>query len=261
MIRAYLSEWLKLRRPSMILGGAGAMIGFAILAVVLTLSRLGATGGPGGSHLTAAQVTAYDGFSQLMANSATFIGVVALAVCAISVGMEYTNGTMRNLLVRQSNRLHLLTGKLLAVASFVTIAAVAATAAALITAVLLAPSHALSISAWFTGEGVRSLLAGTGNVVLSTLAWSVIGAAVAMVLRSTTAAIAGGLAYALVVENLLSAAWSGGKQWLPGQLIGAVAQGGTSSVAYATALALVAAYACLALGAAGVVFRFRDVAA
>ena len=44
MIRAFWSEWLKIRRPAMILGGAGAMVGFAVLAIVLTLSQLGRAG-------------------------------------------------------------------------------------------------------------------------------------------------------------------------------------------------------------------------
>lgn len=47
MIRAFRSEWLKLLRPATILGGAGAMVAFAVLTVVLTLSQVG-TGTAGG---------------------------------------------------------------------------------------------------------------------------------------------------------------------------------------------------------------------
>jgi len=54
MIRAYTSEWLKIRRPATLVGGAGTMIGIAVLAIVLTLRRLGSTGGSGGGALTAA---------------------------------------------------------------------------------------------------------------------------------------------------------------------------------------------------------------
>ena len=261
MIRAYWSEWLKIRRPAMILGGAGSMIGFAVLAIVLTLRRLGSTGGPGGSVLTTALVSASDGFAQLMANSATFIGVVALAICAIAVGMEYGNGTLRNLLVRQPDRLRLLAGKLLAQASFLALVTVLAYGAALATALLVAPGYGISTSAWFTNEGVQSLLSTAGNLLLSTLAWGAIGAVLAIVLRSTATAIAGGLAYALVVENLLSATVSGSKQWLPGQLIDTIARGGTSSVSYASALLLVGLYLLAAVGIAGALFRYRDVAA
>jgi len=262
MMRAYWSEWLKLWRPRMILGSGGSMIGFAVLALVLTLSRVGSSaGGPGVSALSAGQVAATNGFSQLIATSTTFMGVVALAVFAMGIGMEYVNGTLRNLLVRQPHRLLLLGGKLLATASFVAGAAILAFGAAFLAAVLLTPSHGISTAAWFTGAGLRSLLATLGNLLLSTLAWGVMGAAAATVLRSTTAAIVGGLAYALVVEVLLSAAWSGGKQWLPGELMRAVAQGGTPTVTYTWALTFVGAYAVVALGLASRLFWVRDVAA
>ena len=77
----------------------------------------------------------------------------------------------------------------------------------------------------------------------------------------TAIAIAGGLVYALVVENLLNATISGSNRWLPGQLIDAIARGGTSTVSYTSALLLVGAYLVVALGVAGTLFRKRDVAA
>ncbi len=260
MIRAYRSEWLKIRRPAMMLGGAGAMIGFAVLAVVLTLSRLGSVGGGPGEGVTAARVAASTGFATLMGASATFIGVVALAVCAVAVGMEYANGTLRNLLVRQPRRLRLLAGKLLALGSFLALAVALAAGAALAAALLLTPGHGISTAAWFTTAGVRSLFTTAGDLLLATLAWGAIGAGLAAVLRSTAVAIAGGLAYALVVENLLSATWSGGKQWLPGQLIDAIARGGGPSVSYASALGLVGLYLLVAGVIVGALFQRRDVA-
>jgi len=206
-------------------------------------------------------VAASNGFATLQGFSTTFIGVVALAVCAIAVGTEYSNGTLRNLLVRQPARLRLLAGKLLALGSLVAIGALLACGAALATALLLLPAHSISASAWFTSTGVRSLLATAGNLVLATLGWGALGAALALVLRSTAAAIAIGLAYVLVAENLLAAVWSGGDQWLPGQLLFALAKGGTTSVAYGRALVLVGLYVVVAVGAASALFRRRDVMA
>jgi len=261
MIRAFRSEWLKIRRPAMILGGAGAMVGFAVLAIVLTLNQLGGAGGGPGGELTAAQVAASDGFAALMGVSATFIGVIALAVCAVAVGMEYANGTLRNLLVRQPGRPRLLTGTLLALGSFLALAVALSYGAALATALLLVPGHGISTAAWFSGAGIQSLLAAAGNLLLATLAWGAIGAVLAIVLRSTAVAIAGGLAYALVVENLLTATWSGGAQWLPGQLIDAIARGGTAAVSYGSALGLVGLYLLVAGVIVGAFFQRRDVAA
>ncbi len=266
LTRAFKSEWLKLRRPGMILGGLGAMIGFSILAIVLNLTRLNATAvpGPGGrvsAGLTAAQVAASTGFATLTSISATFMGVVALAVCAIAIGMEYSNGTLRNLLVREPGRLRLLGGKLLALASFVTLGVVLAYGAALVTALILVPTHDISTAAWFTSDGVQSLLKGAGNLLLATLVWGALGAILALVLRSTAPALSIGLVYILVVEQVILLAWSDGEKWLPGRLISAIAQGGTSVVPYGNALLLVGTFIVAALVAAGAFFRQRDVAA
>jgi ABC-2 type transport system permease protein len=264
MIRAFKSEWLKLRRPGMILGGLGAMIGFSILAIVLNLTRLNSAvaGRPGGgAGLTAAQVAASNGFSAIMGISATFIGVVALAICAIVVGMEYSNGTLRNLLVRQPDRLRLLGGKLLALASFLTLGVIVAYGAALVTALILVPTHDISTAAWFTSDGVQSLLKGGGNLLLATLVWGALGAILALVLRSTALALSIGLVYVLVVEQVILLAWSDGDKWLPGRLIAAIAQGGTSAISYGNALLLVGVFVVAGLSAAGALFRQRDVAA
>lgn len=261
MMRAFMSEWLKMRRPAMVLGGAGAMVGFAVVAIVLTLNKLGSAGGGPISGLGAARIAASDGFAALMGASTTFIGLVALALCAVSVGMEYATGMLRNLLVRQPRRLRLLAGKLLALGSFITLAVVLAYGAALATALLLTPGHGISTTAWFSTEGVQSLFSTAGNLLLATLVWGAIGAGLALVLRSTAVAIAGGLGYILVVETLLTATWSGGAQWLPGQLIKTIARGGTADVSYASALGLVGLYLLVAGAIVSTLFVRRDVAA
>ena len=259
VIRAFRSEWLKLLRPSIILGGAGAMCGFAILAVVLRLSRLGGTHIGPGTDLTVAMVAASNGFAPLIIYTAPFLGLVSLAVCAVAVGTEYSNGTLRNLLVRQPARLRLLTGKLLALGSFVTLAVAVSYGIGLVAALLLVPGHGVSTSAWFTAGGVQSLLATAGNLLLATLAWAAYGAVLAIMLRSAAAAISLGLGYLLVGETLLSSVWSGGNQWLPRVLMVALGLGGTPEVAYGRALVLTGIYVVVAIGVAAILFRQRDV--
>ena len=259
MIRAFRSEWLKMLRPSIILGAAGTMCGFAILAVVLRLSRLGGTHIGPGTDLTAPMVAASNGFAPLIVFTAPFLGLVSLAVCAVAVGMEYSNGTLRNLLVRQPARLRLLTGKLLALGSFVTLAVAVSYGIGLVAALLLVPGHGVSTSAWFTAGGVQSLLATAGNLLLATLAWAAYGAVLAIMLRSAAAAISLGLGYLLVGETLLSSVWSGGNQWLPRVLMVALGLGGTSEVAYGRALVLTGLYVVVAIGIAAILFRQRDV--
>lgn len=261
MIRAFRSEWLKLLRPSMILGAVGTMSGFALLVVLLRLSRVGSAHIGPGTDLTASMVAASTGFAALIGFTAPFLGLVALAVCAVMVGTEYSNGTLRNLLVRQPARLQLLTGKLLALGSFVTVAVVVSCCAGLAASLLLVPSYGISTSAWFASAGIQSLLSTAGNLLLATLAWGAFGAVLAIVFRSAAAAISVGLGYLLVGETLLTTVWSGANQWLPRALLVSLAQGGTVEVAYVRALVLIGLYVVIALGVAATLFRQRDVAA
>ena len=258
MTRSFLSEWIKLRRPGMILGGAGTIVGFAILTVVLTLTTASATPtdqeGPGGG-LTLAQLATADGLASILASAATFIGVVALSVFAISIASEYSQGTLRNLLVRQPRRARLLAGKTLALASFTTLAVLVAGVAAVAVALLVAPTQDISTSAWFTSAGWTALGAGLGNLLLATLGWGLLGT-----LRAPAAAVGVGLAYALPGELLVTAAWSDGARWLPGQLLDALAQGGTAAVTYGSAGLLLALYGVVAMVAGTTLFARRDVA-
>ena len=263
MTRSFLSEWIKLRRPGMILGGAGTIVGFAILTVVLTLTTATATPtdqGPGGEGLTLAQLATADGLASILASAATFIGVVALSVFAMSIASEYSQGTLRNLLVRQPRRVRLLAGKLLALASFTTLAVVVAGIAAVATALLVAPTQDISTAAWFTSAGWTALAGGLGNLLLATLGWGLVGALLALVLRAPAAAVGVGLAYALPGELLLTTAWSDGARWLPGQLLDTLAQGGTAAVTYGSAGLLLALYGVVAMVAGTTLFARRDVA-
>jgi ABC-2 type transport system permease protein len=262
MLRSFLSEWIKLRRPGMILGGAGTIVGFAILTVVLTLTTASTTPtdqGPGGGF-TLAQLAASDGLAVILATAATFIGVVALSVFAMSIASEYSQGTLRNLLVRQPRRVRLLAGKLLALASFTTIAVVVAGVAAAAVALVIAPAQDISTSAWFTSAGWTALGAGLGNLLLATLGWGLLGTVLALVLRAPAAAVGVGLAYALPGELLVTAAWSDGARWLPGQLLDTLAQGGTAAVTYGWAGLLLALYTIVAVVAGTTLFTRRDVA-
>jgi ABC-2 family transporter protein len=150
MWRSLLSEWIKLRRPAMLLGGAGAIVGFAAVTVALTLNSVAE--GPA-EGFTLDQIVAANGLARTVASAAQFIGVVALALFAISIAGEYTLRTLRNLLVRQPRRVRLLAGKLLALASFTAVAVVLGEVAAVLTALVVAPSQDIATAAWFTGDG------------------------------------------------------------------------------------------------------------
>jgi ABC-2 type transport system permease protein len=262
MTRSFLSEWIKLRRPGMILGGAGTIVGFAILTVVLTLTTASATPtdqGPGAGS-TLQQLAAADGLASVLGSAATFIGVVALSVFATSIAGEYSQGTLRNLLVRQPRRVRLLADKLLALASFTTLAVIVAGIAAVATALIVAPTQDISTTAWFTSAGWTALAASLTNLLVATLGWGLLGALLGLVLRAPAAAVGVGLAYALPGELLLTTAWSDGARWLPGQLLDTLAQGGTTAVTYGSAGLLLALYGVVAMVAGTTLFTRRDVA-
>jgi ABC-2 type transport system permease protein len=262
MLRSFLSEWIKLRRPAMVLAGAGTIIGFAVLTVALTFTTASTTPGAQGpgQGLTLAQLASPDGPARTVGDAAEPIGVIALAVFAISIAGEYAQGPLRNLLVRQPRRARLLAGKLLALGSFTALAVVLAELAAVGTALIVAPSQDIATAAWFTSDGWAALGAGLSNLLLATIGWGLLGALLALVLRSPAAAVGAGVAYALPFELLVSAAWDSGVRWLPGQLLETLAEGGAATVTYGRAALLLASYGVLAVVASTTLFTRRDVA-
>ena len=263
MTRSFLSEWIKLRRPGMILGGAGTIVGFAILTVVLTLTTASATPtdqGPGGEGLTLAQLATADGLASILASAATFIGVVALSVFAMSIASEYSQGTLRNLLVRQPRRVGLLAGKLLALASFTTIAVSSPGSRRSPPPCSSPPPRTSRPRPGSPAPAGPPWPAGSATCCWPPSGGALLGALLALVLRAPAAAVGVGLAWALPGELLVTAAWSDGARWLPGQLLDALAQGGTAAVTYGSAGLLLALYGVVAMVAGTTLFARRDVA-
>ena len=150
-------------------------------------------------------------------------------------------------------------GKLLALATFDIATLVAAALVALAAGALAARLAGLDSSAWFSGAGLAETGKGVGELLLSSLGWGLLGALLGLLLRSPAFAIAAGLAYALPLENLFVKVWSSGDRWLPGQLLDALASGGTASAPFNRAALLIGVYAIAGLTAAAVTFSRRDV--
>jgi ABC-2 type transport system permease protein len=264
MLRAFRSEWLKLRRPGMALA-AGVIVVLGALSTAITIIAVQDTparlSGPGGGRPTLHELAAADGLARTIERAATLLGVVALGIFAVAVAAEYSQGTLRNLLVRQPRRLRLLAGKLLAVAGLVTIAVLVSVGTAAGVAFPVAAGRGLDTGAWTTATGLQALASGAGDLALATLGWGLLGAVLGIVLRSPAPAVGVGVAYALPLEAILTAAWSQGARWLPGQLLGALATGGTADVTYARAAAPLAVYLAIALAVAATLFARRDVTA
>ncbi len=257
MIRSYVSEWIRFHKTARV--GILLMVVFVVLIslmVILGSEEMGPGGaGHGGPLGGAADLTAADGAVAALSTSANLIGIVAIALFALSVARDFEWGTIRNLLVGQPRRAILLSGKLLAVASYVIIGVVASGVVAALLAVLLAPTQDISTDAWTVTASLGTL----GTTAIATVLWGLVGAVLAMVTRSAAISITAGVAYLLIIENLLGLVWDSAGEWLPAGVIEAFASGGTDLVSFEKSIVLASAYAILGLGVMYVTFMRRDV--
>ena len=267
MTGTFLATWITLRRRTLLWGTyatTAALLALFTAVIFLNTSDSAATtqeGAPPGAGVTRADLVASGGLLQGLTSGATFVGVIALSVAAAAVAGQYTTGTLRNLLIRQPRRLRLLAGTWAALATFVVGAVLLAAVVAALVAVALAGPRDVDTSAWFTADAWGEHLRSVGQVALSGLGFATLGAALGVLLRTSVLAVSLGLAWLLPVETILSGTIDDADRWLPGQLLAAVASGGTATVSLAAALTTVVAYVVVAAGAAGTSFVRRDVTA
>jgi len=263
MFGAFLSEWVKLRRRSMLLFGLGGTMFFAVLATLFTFERAVKMLEPGfhghGFRVTVAELSRPNGLVHGIVDVSNLVGIVALALFAGATASEYSQGTLRNLLVRQPGRIRLLAGKFLALALFVLVGIILAFVAAIVIAYAVGPGKGVHTSAWTSGTGLGDTFQAILHVYLAAIGYGVLGTALAVILRSPAVAITIGVAYSLPGDAIINALWSNGDRWLPGQLLSAVAHGGTSDSGYARSLLWVLLYAVIAGAGTLFLFQRRDV--
>jgi ABC-2 type transport system permease protein len=254
---AFTSEWVKLRRPTLLLSTFLGIAAAASLFVVLMFTQATATGG----IVTLHQLAQPNGLVIGVARAAMLLGVVAFGIAAAQVASEYSLGTLRQLLVRQPRRAVLLAGKMLGVITFLVLALCFAAVIALVVAVVAAHGRGVPTGAWFTATGLGDLFRELGDLALATVGYSVLGMALGQFIRSAVFAVIIGFAWLIVVENIITRIVPSTQQWLPGQSVIAVASGGAEGVSYERGLILGAVYLVAAVAAAMTVFLRRDVTA
>ena len=257
MNAAFASEWIKLRRRGMY-AALAAVVGLSSLIVLLVINHAGGNGEH--SFLTLAELTASGGFARIVGHTGDLLKVITLGVFASVFASEFSQGTMRNLLVRQPHRLRLLAGKYLATVTATAAALAAALAVSIPVGLLAAGTKHVSTSAWWTSSGLSALAHTEINLLLACIGYGTIGVLLAIVFRSPVAAIGAGLAYLLPIEGILSAVITGATRWLPGQLLDALATGGTPDVTYRAAALTLAVYGILAATITGLLFSRPAVA-
>ena len=261
MIRIFKSEWRKLRRPTLFLGTLAAVIGLTGLISSLLFLLLDSERGNGreGMIITRETLALPNGLYVGFANSAGLLGVIALCVFAAQTAIEYTNGTLRNLLVREPRRLLLLAGKYLAMISFALITVCFSAIVSVGISATLANVKDVNTDLWYTSSALSLFGSTFGNVLLSVISYGTVGMKLGLLLRSPISSISIALAWILVVENILSATVDGISKWLPGQLMSSIPVQFGVDFSYSWALIGSASYLLISGAAAAILFKRRDV--
>jgi ABC-type transport system involved in multi-copper enzyme maturation permease subunit len=261
MIRIFKSEWRKLRRPTLFLGTLAAVIGLTGLISSLLFLLLDSERGNGreGMIITRETLALPNGLYVGFANSAGLLGVIALCVFAAQTAIEYTNGTLRNLLVREPRRLLLLAGKYLAMISFALITVCFSAIVSVGISATLANVKDVNTDLWYTSSALSLFGSTFGNVLLSVISYGTVGMTLGLLLRSPISSISIALAWILVVENILSATVDGIAKWLPGQLMSSIPVQFGVDFSYSWALIGSASYLLISGAAAAILFKRRDV--
>jgi ABC-2 type transport system permease protein len=214
ILRAFRSELIKCRRWSM-LAGTGIMLAASAFFSYLTFHQI--TSGVTGREidpLTHAFPTSL-GLITVMGQARAFIIVVALIIVTANLAAEWSQGTWRNLLLREPRRVRLLTGKMLALILFVLVSMMLTLVASSVLVLALASAQGVPIAAWTSPAGVSAWLAFFGNEVLCLIGVSLLGMLIAILTRSTGLAVGVALAYVLVPEGIVAMVWSEGSRWFP----------------------------------------------
>jgi ABC-type transport system involved in multi-copper enzyme maturation permease subunit len=273
-MRALRSEWFKLTRSNTLFGFGGAMVGLTLLFTALAFLSVGGAdvdldGGDSEAFVTAEVLSTSDGSVFASTNLASMLGIVALALFASSMAGEFNKGTIRMLFVAEPNRIKVLAGKLAALALFVVAGVAAAMTASIGIGALLAPSAGVDTSNWWTTEGLTAIGVSYVNIAGAVLVPGLIGAAIAILTRSSAIAISVVAAYFILGEALIAGFWDTLAQWGPSAVSNALAVGGIGGagmmggaapvIAYTTAATLALVYAIVSVTISAAILTSRDV--
>lgn len=221
VIRAFLSEVLKFRRWS-VLAGAGAMVAVSTFIAYLTFHQIasGATGKEMAGLIAAFHTP--QGLVAIIGQARSLIIAIALVLVSANLAAEWTQGTLRNLLVREPHRLRWLAGKMLAVVLFVLLSMLLTLMVSGAFVLILAQGQGIQTAAWTSAEGLRIFLEFLGNEVLCLIGVSALGMLIAVLTRSVVAAVGIALAYILVLEGIIAVVAPQVSQWFPGRVFNTI---------------------------------------
>jgi len=262
MLNVTRAELRKLRRPTLLYSTILVVMLLTGLFTTIIFLRIGTAHGPNrrGDMIDASILSQPQGLVYGFKIVAFFLGITALCVFASQTAQEYTLGTLRNLLVRQPARMKILAGKYLSMTIFAIVLVLADALVAIGVSYALAGHAKVSTSAWITSAALVLFGKTFVNVLLATMAYGTLGMILGLLFRSPISAIATGVIWSLILENILSAVVSSTSKWLPGQNFSNIAQGGAPEVSYHWSLILSLIYLTGAFAIVAILFKRRDVA-
>ena len=262
MIRIIAAEWRKLRRPTLFLGTLGAALFFTALTTTFLYLMIDSEQGNSdrGRQVGREVLGLASGSVYGFASVGGLLGIIALCVFAAQTAQEYTYGTLRNLLVRQPGRIRILIGKLIAMKIFALILVVIAAVVSISLSYFLSDRARVTTDLWFTSAGFTEIGKTLLNVSISVIYFGIVGMVLGLLLRSPISAISIGVLWLLIIENLIGAVKPVTLEWMPGNQLSTIAQGGSQNVDYSHALLLGSGYVILGAVIAAVLFSRRDVA-
>jgi ABC-2 type transport system permease protein len=202
---SYRAEMLKLVRwPAMWVLGAVLLVLAQVFGYLIPYVGYRGGGGSGfAAGLTAEQLLTDVLPGHLVPNTLggfpVFAGAIALTMGAIVAGSEYGWGTLKTILTQGPGRRSVLAGKLLAIVTASLALAVGVFALNALWSWVIAATEDRPAN-WPTGVQLVTGV-GAGWLVLGT--WSLVGAFLGVLFRSTSLAVGLGLVWALAVENLV----------------------------------------------------------
>ena len=214
LLRAFRSELLKCRRWSMF-AGTGIMLVPSAFFAYLTFHQI--TSGATGQELNplAHAFPTELGLITVLGQARSFIIVVALIIVTANLAAEWSQGTWRNLLVREPRRLRLLAGKMLALMLFVLCSMTLTLVGSSVLILAVAHAQGVQTAAWTSSAGLSAWLAFFGNEVLCLIGVCLLGMLIAVLTRSTGIAVGVALVYVLIPEGIIATVWNEGSRWFP----------------------------------------------
>ncbi|WP_446219011.1 ABC transporter permease subunit [Micromonospora sp. IBHARD004] len=272
MSRSVRAELAKLvRRPaSWLLLAITLVLSLVFTYVFPYASIAGGTGGPN-SDRTLPMLLPDHLVGNSLGGLPVFLGAIVLILGVLTVGGEYGWGTWKTVLSQGPSRLEVYAGKLLALA----IAALVVVLSVFVVGAVAGGSIAVAESQPVHWPAAGDLLTGIGAGWLIATMWAMLGAVLAVALRSVALPVGLGLVWMLAVQNLLAAIAAPLLDWvaqvqkgLPGPNAGSLAAalgapgdtpGVSSAVGGGQAALVVAAYLVAFAALGGLLLQRRDI--